>query len=219
MTNREYNFKKLCVLVADDNHHMRKLLSDLLEVIGVGRIALAQDGADAFDRYLEVAPDIVITDGAMAPMDGYELTRKIRMEPDSPNPFVPVLMLSGHLEKARVEMARDSGVTEYLAKPVSTDSLRIRIVSVIENPRPFVRTAAYFGPDRRRRVKDLQTGPSRRADDAGLSVQTPTGKGGDDLLAQCLGNPVKGAETPQGVEFVDNPTRLLAKVAPLTKTP
>ena len=47
--------------------------------------------------------------------------------------------------------ARDSGVTEIIAKPVSLRSLYSRIVAVIERPRPFIRTPDYFGPDRRRR--------------------------------------------------------------------
>ena len=59
-------------------------------------------------------------------------------------------MLTGHSELARVQEARDSGIHEFLAKPISAKSLFTRIAAIIENPRPFINTDAYFGPDRRR---------------------------------------------------------------------
>jgi DNA-binding response OmpR family regulator len=60
-------------------------------------------------------------------------------------------MLSGHTELQRICEARDAGVNEFLAKPISARALYSRMMSLIANPRPFVRTATYFGPDRRRR--------------------------------------------------------------------
>ena len=59
--------------------------------------------------------------------------------------------------------ARDAGITEFLAKPVSSKALYQRIVSVIANPRPFIKTKTYFGPDRRRNINPgAYTGPERR---------------------------------------------------------
>jgi hypothetical protein len=62
-----------------------------------------------------------------------------------------------------VRLARDAGVNEFLAKPVSVKAILTRLISVIEHPRPFVRTKTYFGPCRRRRVDDEYRGPERRA--------------------------------------------------------
>ena len=64
-------------------------------------------------------PDIVITDWAMPIFDGLELTQMIRQPGANANPFVPIIMLTGHSEKKRVIAARDAGVTEFLAKPIS----------------------------------------------------------------------------------------------------
>ena len=58
--------------------------------------------------------------------------------------------------------ARDSGVNEYLAKPVSARSIYSRICSLVENERPFIRCRDFFGPDRRRRRIDHE-GHERRA--------------------------------------------------------
>ena len=113
-------------------------------------------------KVLTVNPcDIIFVDWVMSGMSGVELAQKIRSAPDSPNPFLPIIMLTGHTSIERVNLARDAGVNEFLAKPVSAKAILNRLVSVIEHPRPFVRTKSYFGPCRRRR-EGAYTGPERR---------------------------------------------------------
>ena len=91
--------------------------------------------------------------------DGLELTQMIRQPGANANPYVPIIMLTGHSEKKRVIAARDAGVTEFLAKPISAKALYQRIVNVVANPRPFIKTKTYFGPDRRRNVNPNYVGP------------------------------------------------------------
>jgi DNA-binding response OmpR family regulator len=104
-------------------------------------------------------------------MDGIALTRHIRTSENSPNPFMPIIMVTGHTERARVEEARDAGVTEFLAKPVTPKNLYSRIAEIVERPRAFVRTESYFGPDRRRKTLDSYGGPWRRHDDYDVGGQ------------------------------------------------
>ena len=85
-------------------------------------------------------------------MDGLEFTRKVRLSRESPNVFTPIIMVSGHSERGRIIAARDTGVNEFVVKPISAQSLFDRIQAVIERPRPFVRVKRYFGPDRRRKT-------------------------------------------------------------------
>ena len=94
--------------------------------------------------------------------DGLELTQMIRQPGANTNPYVPIIMLTGHSEKKRVIAARDAGVTEFLAKPISAKGLYQRILNVVANPRPFIRTKTYFGPDRRRNANPNYAGPERR---------------------------------------------------------
>ena len=107
-------------------------------------------------------PEIVIIDWAMPGFDGLELTRMMRQPDANGNAYVSIIMLTGHSEKKRVTMARDAGITEFLAKPISAKGLYQRIVNVVVNPRPFIRTKTYFGPDRRRNVNPTYSGPERR---------------------------------------------------------
>ena len=94
--------------------------------------------------------------------DGLELAQMIRQPGANANPYVPIIMLTGHSEKKRVVSARDAGVTEFLAKPISAKALYERILNVVANPRPFIKTKTYFGPDRRRNVNPNYVGPERR---------------------------------------------------------
>jgi two-component system, chemotaxis family, chemotaxis protein CheY len=94
--------------------------------------------------------------------DGLELVQMIRQPGANANPYIPIIMLTGHSEKHRVMRARDAGITEFLAKPISATALYERILNLIANPRPFIRTKTYFGPDRRRNVAASYIGPERR---------------------------------------------------------
>jgi DNA-binding response OmpR family regulator len=86
----------------------------------------------------------------------------IRQPESKGNPYAPIIMLTGHSEKRRVTVARDAGVTEFLAKPISAKGLYQRILNVVANPRPFIKTKTYFGPDRRRNTNSAYMGPERR---------------------------------------------------------
>jgi two-component system chemotaxis response regulator CheY len=155
------SLEKLTLLVAEDNRPMRGLIREILEALGVGTILEAADGEAALKLLGAHAVDIVILDWNMEPMDGLEFTHQIRSSPDSPDPFVPIIMLSGHTDRHRVIAARDAGVTEFMAKPISVRALCTRINAIIESPRPFIRASGYFGPDRRRRTLPFN-GPERR---------------------------------------------------------
>jgi CheY-like chemotaxis protein len=155
-------FSKLRFLVIDDNAHMRRILRTLLHGFGAREAYEAEDGASGLEAFSHYLPDIVITDWAMPIFDGIELTQMIRQPGANVNPYVPIIMLSGHSEKKRVTAARDAGVTEFLAKPISAKGLYERIVNVVASPRPFIKTKTYFGPDRRRSVNPNYVGPERR---------------------------------------------------------
>ena len=156
------DFNSLRFLVIDDNAHMRRIQRTLLHGFGGREVYEAEDGASGLEAFNHFVPDIVITDWAMPIFDGLELTQMIRQPDANANPYVPIIMMTGHSEKRRVTAARDAGVTEFLAKPVSAKGLYERIVNVVINPRPFIRTKTYFGPDRRRSAISTYTGPERR---------------------------------------------------------
>jgi len=158
-------FGALQILLADDNQHMRAITATILNSAGFRRIREVRDGAEAMEALRDWPADLAIVDFNMAPLDGVEFTRMIRNSTDSPNPYLPVIMMTGHSEKSRVFEARDAGVTEFIAKPITAKAVLDRIHAVIYKPRPFVKSESYFGPCRRRTSDRAYAGPWRRSTD------------------------------------------------------
>ena len=140
---------ELKVLLVDDNEHMRAIVGTILKGIGIVNLREARDGSEALEALRTWPADIAIVDFRMEPMDGVDLTRLVRNAADSRNPFLPIIMMTGFADRPRVEEARDSGVTELIVKPVTARAIIDRLNAVVYRPRPFVRTADYFGPQRR----------------------------------------------------------------------
>ncbi len=158
-----YNLEHLQVQLVEDNRNMRRLVRAMLEALGVGNVHEYANGKQAIRGLRDVTPDLIITDWMMEPVDGLEYTSFIRTDIKSPDVFLPIILMTGHTEQWRVTTARDAGVNELLAKPVSAKTLYDRILAVIEKPRPFVRTKSFFGPCRRRVNWADYMGPERRA--------------------------------------------------------
>ncbi len=156
-----YNLRQVHVLVVDDNQHICMAARQILEAFGITRVDFASDGLTAYGMFQRNPPDIVITDMDMIGGDGLELVRLIRQAGDSPKPTVPIIMMSGHTEREKVLAARDIGVTEFLCKPFSVGMVYDRLIATIARPRSFVRMSSYFGPDRRRSLRDFQGGERR----------------------------------------------------------
>lgn len=156
--------EKLKVLVVDDNAHMIKIVKTILRGFDVKDLFDATNVDDAIDLFRGATIDLVITDLAMEPRNGCDLTRWIRTASESPNTFTPIIMLTAYAERSKVEAARDAGITEFCAKPVTALELYRKVCYAINSPRSFVRTGVYFGPDRRRRKADEYTGDERRED-------------------------------------------------------
>ena len=156
------DFNRLRFLVIEDSAHMRRILRTLLHGFGAREVYEAEDGASGLESFSHFMPDIVIADWVMPIFDGLELAQMIRQPGANANPYVPIIMLTGHSDKKRVMIARDAGVTEFLAKPISAKSLYVRILNVVVKPRPFVKTKTYFGPDRRRNINPNYGGLERR---------------------------------------------------------
>ena len=156
------DFSNLRFLVVEDNPHMRRIIRTLLQGFGSREIYEAADGVAGLEAFNKYTPDIVIMDWAMPVFDGLDFARMIRQPDTNASPFTPIIMLTGHSERKRVTAARDAGVTEFMVKPVSATALHQRIVNVVANPRRYIRTKSYFGPDRRRNSTPGYSGPERR---------------------------------------------------------
>jgi len=156
-----YKLDRFNLLLIDDNSFIRHTIEDVLRRFKIDNITTASNGQEAID-YLKsrrgmsrdlgsLGLDLIISDLVMAPINGILLLQWLRTSEESPNRFLPFVMLSGAADAEYVRASRDAGMSEFLAKPFSSESVYKRILEVIDYPRQFVTTTNYFGPDRRRR--------------------------------------------------------------------
>ena len=152
-----YVLTNLKVLVVEKQLFMRRLLGDVLLQMGVINVMKVSTIGEAIELSSKIEFDMVLLDWA-PDMDAMEYLEVVRNSDSSRDPFVPVVVVTAYCEYMHVCEARDAGMTEYLTKPISATALYMRIKSIIERHRRFVKTQNFFGPDRRRRTDLPATG-------------------------------------------------------------
>jgi len=182
-----YDLSNVKILIVEDNKHMRQLLLAVLRALGIRSTREAEDGKEGLEALREFLPDLIICDWEMPILDGPGFVQAVRRGDDSANPFVPIVMLTGHADASRVLVARDLGANEFLVKPMSPQALYSRVMRIIGEPRMFVSNKGYFGPCRRRRAMPWPGEDRRQAGENGIvDIQQGvdnSSPGGDNDLA------------------------------------
>ncbi|MFZ2308662.1 MAG: response regulator [Rhodoferax sp.] len=134
----------LTFLVVDDMEGMRRILCNSLNQMGMKSVLTASNGAEAWRLIQSRGVDVVISDWNMPVMTGLELLRKIRASAEYAN--LPVLMMTAETERHQVQVAIESGVSEYMVKPFNVGALEAKIRKAIQNPRPAALLASRQVP-------------------------------------------------------------------------
>lgn len=173
-------FERLSVLIIEDSPFFRGMLAEILRALKVGRIVAMEEGGAAITHLRSIGknaaaaqalvPDIIICDYLMSPISGPMVLRWVRQSEDSPDRFIPFVMISGAADGDKVREVRDLGVTEFLAKPFSVKAVANHLIAAIDAPRPFVYTRDYFGPDRRRQVRPYNDVDRRVAKEGDVEI-------------------------------------------------
>jgi len=167
MSIEENRIAAMRVLVADPYSQLREIIRDiLLRGIGVAEVLEARNGEEVLESIRELPCDVVIADAVMSPVGALELTQKIRQGYEGIDPFTPIIVMSGNANLGEIIAVRDAGANDYVAKPLSAKILDLRLRALVGQPRPFVRSDDFFGPDRRRHMKALFRGTDRRTHDS-----------------------------------------------------
>lgn len=166
--------KEVQILIVDDQSFTRLLVRRILGVLGGRRVSEAKDVETAWQQIITPPhPDLLIVDWEMPASDGLELVRRVRRDDASPDKYLPIILLTAHSEKSRIMTARDAGVNEFVTKPLSPKTLFDRINMVIENPRRFIRSGDFFGPDRRRHKKSFRGHERRKVESTESAEEEP----------------------------------------------
>lgn len=174
---RKVNCPAVSLLIVEDNDASRRLVIELLRAAGFVNLSFARNAEEALDHLQNQAPDLMLLDWNLPGMSGLELVTLIRAaahRPDAriPDPALPVVMLTARQRANDVALARDAGISEFVVKPFSTNSLLKAISSALTRKRPALMAVS---PERRRRKAQLFPGLLRRPE--GGAKHTPAEAG------------------------------------------
>lgn len=183
--NPEYR-RDIRILFGDANSGMRQLYRQALS--GAGFTGLREfDSLAGFSDLLAVSrPDLLLLDAAMPGGDACAALRAMRHGRLGNNPFLPAILTTWEASQNMVRAAVDSGADDLLVKPLNTRTLIERIEALATARKPFVVTADYIGPDRR---KSIDRGGS----------EIPLIEAPNILRAKLLGEPVDAAQNQQAL--------------------
>jgi two-component system, chemotaxis family, chemotaxis protein CheY len=175
MTTQSLNLKGLVFLVADANPYFSRIVVGLLRSFGANSVAEVRNSFDAIRTLNAQKVDILLCDDKLPPHGGLQVTHAIRRKADNENRTVPILIMAGDTRETLIKIARDAGANMVIAKPLSPSSLYDRLSWIAFNPRQFVETATYYGPDRRFKIEGYPGGVGRRKGDKAQPVAAESG--------------------------------------------
>ncbi|HEV7689939.1 MAG TPA: hypothetical protein VGO52_03925 [Hyphomonadaceae bacterium] len=152
------------ILIFCTNMNIARTMRTALRGMAVRRVHLAVDESGIMEGFATADPTVMViyVEGAEKD-DGLERLRWLRRSPNSPKREMPVVVVSQSRDMATIQAVINAGGHEYALFPASGDQLLKKITAARNSTRPFIETADYVGPCRRRRADPLFKGPERRA--------------------------------------------------------
>ncbi|MGE0386512.1 MAG: chemotaxis response regulator CheY [Gammaproteobacteria bacterium] len=122
--------KGMKILVVDDFSTMRRIIKNLLRDLGFNNTAEADDGVTALPMLKAGKFDFLITDWNMPGMQGIDLLKAVRADPDLKG--LPVLMVTAEQKREQIVEAAQAGVNGYIVKPFTAQTLKEKIDKIFE---------------------------------------------------------------------------------------
>ena len=130
MADRKEDTDKLpIILVVDDDQQNLELVQAYLEDIECETVA-AHDGIEALERVAKDKPDLILLDVMMPKMSGFEVCRRLKVDPATSN--IPVIMVTALNEFGDIERGIDSGTDDFVSKPINKLELLTRIRTMLK---------------------------------------------------------------------------------------
>jgi len=175
MKSTAINLRDLVILIADPSPYIGMLTQSMLRGFGATKVLDVRSSLGVMRTLTGQKVDILLCDARLPPHGGLNLTHAIRRNTSNENRTMPILVMCGDTQISTVKNARDVGANMVIAKPMSPSSLYDRLTWIAFNPRKFVDTATYFGPDRRFKIEGYPNGVGRRAGDKAVEIAEESG--------------------------------------------
>lgn len=141
--------RDLTVLMVMADARRREVLRLALRMLGVSEVHALGDGGSALHLLQTTAVDALVCEADGFPVDGLTLTRFVRHSEQSPDWYMPVIVLLRPQDPTLEQPIRDAGANAVLRRPVAPTELYRSILTHVRRPPAFVRDGRYFGPERR----------------------------------------------------------------------
>lgn len=188
------------LLVVDDDLDTLKLVGTTLEKQGF-IIHAAKDGQEALDKALEAKPDLILLDVMMPKMDGYEVTRRLRANPQTAS--IPIILFTAKAQVDDKVAGLEAGADDYLTKPTHPAELVARVRNILK--RPVTGMLPPLPPEPRPEASTPPApsfvAPSTPAPAAGMAravVGVLAAKGGQGVSTLCINLAAGFAEQYKG---------------------
>ncbi len=168
------NLRDLVFLIADPSSYMSMLIHSMLRGFGSSKVLEVRNSIGVIHALTAQSIDLLICDARLPQHGGLQLTHAIRNKKDNEHRMMPILIMTSNSRASTIKQARDAGANMVIVKPLSAASLYDRLTWIAFNPRKFVDTATYFGPDRRFKIEGYH-GVGRRKGDKDTEVAQESG--------------------------------------------
>jgi two-component system chemotaxis response regulator CheY len=175
LASPKMNLRDLVILIADPSSYMSMLIHSMLRGFGSNKVLEARNSMGVFHALTAQRIDLLLCDAQLPLNGGLQLTHAIRSKKDNEHRTIPILIMTSDSRASTIKQARDAGANMVIAKPLSAASLYDRLTWIAFNPRKFVDTATYFGPDRRFKIEGYPGGVGRRKGDKVTGVAEESG--------------------------------------------
>ncbi len=156
------DIKDLRVLLVGGKPHAVQVLRTVFGIVGLTKVVAAPSTMRALEHLQTQYFDAVFCDEFAEPVGGMPFSRAVRRSEGLLNPTVPLFFTCHGPRRKEVEAARNEGVTDVLARPISAATVRRKLLQAVARPRPFIVSSEFFGPDRRAKERGAWRGGERR---------------------------------------------------------
>ena len=158
---KQDGFKTSRMLVVGGHEHTVYLLRQVFDIMGVQNVVSTVQASIAIDLLQTQKFAAVFCDSSVSDDDPESFAIAARRTPDLLNPLIPIFLVCSGPRRVDVELARDTGFNDVLALPLSAATVTRKLKAELLNPRSFIASRQFFGPDRRNTVRSWR-GADRR---------------------------------------------------------
>jgi CheY-like chemotaxis protein len=155
-------FRTLRVLVVGGKPHAVRTLRTVFSLLGLHQIVVVPESEAALQQLRFNTFDAVFCDEIAEKVGGLSFAVAARRDPEALDKMVPIFLTCAGARRRQVEAARDEGVTDVLARPISAATIGRKFALAVNKPRSFIVAPTFFGPDRRSKGRSAFNGPDRR---------------------------------------------------------